>query len=224
MNLPLSKPTDRKAHNKSGHNRPLRGLDLQTVARFSGLCRKRYASKFVALIVIFTAISKVWAGNTGSEIIYADYLGGGGDLTFDYESYDSGPSLLTGHVGEPLRSCGLDDIYVSVCTRRLIFGVPLNLSESNTKWKFADTEFIVQRVVRNSQLFGVSERVFVIESSAEDGVTIFLYSKNRGLLGFKEKMYNHEPLWESLFLLQGTIGFGALDNQNSLEHQVAEDA
>jgi hypothetical protein len=33
------------AYNKSGHNRPLRGLDLQTAARFSGLCRKRYVAE-----------------------------------------------------------------------------------------------------------------------------------------------------------------------------------
>lgn len=143
------------------------------------------------------------------EIIYADYLGYGADITI--EPHYKGGVIFTGDAGEPLLPCDGSEDLMAICSMRLTFAAPYTISRDSKDWTLKGSRYELKRVLSNSKLFGRAESVFVIERVGTDFSTTFFYSRERGLLGFRELGVSPEKdKVEHLYLLQGNYGVGAL--------------
>ncbi|MDP5211202.1 hypothetical protein [Microbulbifer sp. 2205BS26-8] len=84
----------------------------------------------------------------------------------------------------PAEYCGRDKMFYCVSSKQFLFAIPRFGYKNKKEWGFAGSKFLYEDE-RNIKIFGHTYVVSVIKSANNGIEATFLYSEERGLLGFK---------------------------------------
>lgn len=105
--------------------------------------------------------------------------------------------------------CGNKSQYICIETAGFSFHVPKNLLSSMKSWVVNENHY-KSHFYKQLQIFGLQDKIFLIDKKEGNKTIRFLFSKKRGLIGmggFSEK-------YSSMFLVNSYCGFGAPEKCN----------
>lgn len=113
----------------------------------------------------------------------------------------AGGTLSDGHMSWPMKTC--DERYYCIQSPVFEFAVPKKLADTSS-WRLADSTYTIdgKRTVR---LVGEEVQALLIEQQQGDRQNWFLYSEDKGLIGFGA---NQSAAGTTFFWLEEKCGFG----------------
>lgn len=157
----------------------------------------------ILLVIIFSFAQGLVSIVQAQQWFYVDPI-----KPFDSFSIQNNPSLFgVNDVLLDATICDKKDEYICIEAPDFSFHVPKNISISLKEWRINKKEYKSQ-LSKQLQIFGIKDKVFLIDRIEGKNTIRFLFSKKRGLIGIGGFSGNST----GLFLVNTYCGFGASEN------------
>ncbi len=113
--------------------------------------------------------------------------------------------VVFGDILSPTEFCPAKSGYVCFSGGGLKFAAPKQIGQKSG-WTFDGESYTVKQQV-HFPILGIPVKAMFIEQNIKDGVLTYIFSEERGLLGFRLDGKSHR-----FFLLENKCGFGASPN------------